>query len=447
MRIIKTTLMSCAVLLLIHGCASTPSTSTEQSQPVIQATTHQELYRSAQEYFELWGESFSPTDLNKSYALFKKALKKQPDNIQYQKAFYLVLFATSILENQHNEAVLEKHFYATHPAIRPSIAAPAKSTFIKAKASNRPREELLPILQRAIQQQPYDPYPWLELSQIYAKQDKYWLAAATAKQAQNLDPESGAPSYQLGLQLNNIADARLCANNTKTLSQQAIKHISRASSKEPNNADYLYAQAYIYQVLDLMPLALMQVKKAIANEETQWNLRLHIQILLNLKKYKEAKELSRRLIKQFENNDGYLFLALGHAGLKEWGDSYDAYKIYKLHSKPSVYHDFILKWLANLDKNPQEVPGVPIFNSRGEWEHKVHKFIYSNSVEKEEDLLYQATNTCEKTLGHFFSAYKIWFNEDEPIELVKQHLLEAKSLRILRYPEYYWAQSLLEGLD
>ncbi|WNO10195.1 hypothetical protein [Teredinibacter sp. KSP-S5-2] len=447
MRRIKTTLISCAAVLLIHGCTNTPNTNTKQTHPLAQATTHQELYRSAQEYFELWGESFSPSDLNKSYTLFKQALKKQPDNIQYQKAFYLVLFATSILENQHDEAALEKQFNAIHPAIRPSIAAPAKSTFIKAKALNKPQEELLPILERAIQQQPYDPYPWLELSQIYAKQNHFWLAAAAAKQAQSLDLESGAPSYQLGLQLNNIADARLCANNTKALSQQAIKHISRASSKEPNNADYLYAQAYIYQVLDLMPLALMQVKKAIANKETQWNLRLHIQILLNLKKYKEAKELSRRLIKQFENNDGYLFLALGHAGLEEWGDSYDAYKNYTLHVKPSLYHSFILNWLHNIDNNKKDLPKLNSDTATNKWEHFIYDYVFAEKVNEEDNLLYLAENQCEKTLGHFFTAYRAWIKNSDKDDAVKHHLQQTKSLRILRYPEYYWAQSLLDGLN
>ncbi len=435
-----------AILILASILTGCNSTTPIKKIPEELATykTHQELYQSGQKSFEKWGKEFSYSELKNSYDYFKGAIEIQPDNIQYQKAYYLVLFARSILESNITEAQLIKMFNLIHPVVQASIAAPAKSTYIRGKAQKEEPDILIGHLTRAIYQQPYDPYPWLELSSLYEKQHNFWLSAATAKQATALE-DSAAAEFKVGTQLNNLAKQKKCSDNWKPYKHQAIKHIASASAKEPDNANYLYSQAYLYQTLGLMPLSLMQVKKSLEIKKGYWPTRLYTQVALSLKKYELAETLSTQLINEYNRHDGYLFKSMSYAGRHQWEAAREALQHYIEKDKPTINHHVIHSWITNLASDQKIYPQLQNLPANTEWEILIKDFFNGETLKTEKDLNYFASNSCERSIGHFYNAYKFWLNADIPS--TERQLLDAINYPSLQFTEHYWAEIILHYIQ
>lgn len=435
--------LALATILTIVSCGTTPSKTTTTNLPRYQ--THQDYYKAGQASFDKWGEEFSYTELKTSFNYFRKAIKQQPDNIQYQKSYYLVLFARSILESHISEDALIEMFDLIHPAVQASIAAPAKSTYIREKSQKESAAILTEHLTRAIRQQPYDPYPWFELSDLFEKQNNFWLAAATAKQAAMLGEESAKAKFKVGTQLNNLAEQKKCNDDWKPYKHQAIKHIAAASAMEPGNANYLYSQAYLYQTLGLMPLSLMQVKKSLDIKETYWPTRLYAQVALALKKYELAENLSNKIIETYGREDGYLFKSMSFAGRNRWAEAQEEFEHYIKKGQPKVNSYVILSWISNLASDEKKHPEFNQHWANTSWEKLIKDFFNNETLEDENNLNHYASNLCEQSLGHFYNAYKFWL--DGNIPATERQLIDTVSHRSLQFAEVYWAEIILAHLQ
>lgn len=177
------------------------------------------------EQYNRWEQTEQLMPLLLAERLFAKSLAMQPDNINIQQAHYDTLMWASFWKNDYSEQEVEAAFNALNPLIRQDVSPPAKISYARL-SGDASADTLIPILFRAIQQQPRNAHTWKELSEQYAEKEHDWMAVAAAEHAVKYAPDDPENNQRLAYAINGVIESRACNFEQKPLLKRSAYYLS-----------------------------------------------------------------------------------------------------------------------------------------------------------------------------------------------------------------------------
>lgn len=431
--------------LLLSGCNSTPvkdesRASNKYSPSQDNTLTPFALYEKAQSFYTLWDTHKKREDLEEAYRYSKAAYNARPFNLVAQKLYYTVLVNLGFQFDDVTEDELALAFDALHPNVKADSAAPAKILYARNIRLKAEADALVPYLYRAIKQKPNDAHTWRQLSEQLAVLGQYDLSISSANIGNHIEPNTDYSSFAVAKAYNNKIESGECFYSDVTSIKRAAFHSAKSAKiKESDYANGFVALQYLR--LGLYPLAHQFAVKANDKTHDKWSTTLLVDILLNLKRYNQALELTI----QNGKRDPYLvalsesMLALSESRL------HDARLWYqKSYNNKSIYHVLVENWLTSLIEGKNVPINISPELPNNPWEKSLGTFLKYPNIFKSSHLIEKATNVCRKTDAHFYTAMQFW--REGNIGAAKKHLELTKKQGVPRYREHILADLIIDLL-
>ncbi|ABD81685.1 hypothetical protein [Saccharophagus degradans] len=395
------------------------------------------------EQYNRWEQTEQLMPLLLAEKLFAKSLAMQPDNINIQQAHYDTLMWASFWKNDYSEQEVEAAFNALNPFIRQDVSSPAKISYARL-SGDASADTLIPILFRAIQQQPRNAHTWKELSEQYAEKEHDWMAVAAAEHAVKYAPDDPENNQRLAYAINGVIESRACNFEQKPLLKRSAYYGAKAAAADKENADTAGLVGLQYLRLGLHPLAHKFAAQAYSLEQDAWNGSLLIDTYINLNKYQEAAELAQTLLSNgLKYAEPYRDFALYKASTGHWDEASLEYRKLVKKDPENIYYNLIANWLQSISNNtplPLMLENVQLNN---DWEKILYNYLTAEKAPATTPVD-QAKDVCELADAHFYTAMRFWRDGDSA--KTQQHLKLARKQGATWFQEHFWAGVLLKEL-
>ena len=248
-------LLLCASLLILLGCQA----SLQQKQtPLVSPVSPQDaesLLKLAQNAQQQWQDKGDRQALLRAYRLLQQAYALRHDNINVQYAYYTSAFALAASTIELSKEDVKQLFDTLHPVVKSASPSPLRLDYMELTKNGATNEALAKLLIKGIEQSPHDPYLWSQYANVIYDQQQYFLAAAAAKHAHQLDEDNPVYLYQISHALDALSQRHSCTYDEQTLTSKAVKYANEASKNAAENGYYLSQVSYLYFKLGLVPLA------------------------------------------------------------------------------------------------------------------------------------------------------------------------------------------------
>ena len=432
-------------LLILTACNTTPT----KPSSLTETRTHFEIGSQA---FEQYRSSGATSELNTALIHLDQAREQTPDNIYYQKMYYLALYISTGMQQNLSEFDTLKSLYNTlHPIVQADTPPPSRLRWLAAQDTEDDLTALTPVLQDMIREQPRNAQSWHTLSEHYEQRKLYWLAIYASQQANQLLPNNPDIMYQLGDSLNDIIQQSDCRYEQREYAKLAVGYIAKAAAKKPSQLYYDNASLQ-YLRLGLFPLAYLQAKKAWELEQNHWTAWHFGTAAIFNKRYEEALQAADHLINSEKENSAYSLKAQAHIGLGQTEQANKALTTLVESAantegkKPSATpkEDPLLviqaSWIGALINRQN-----PSINTIGlgetSWQETIVAQVKAKQVEP--SLSSYAANECQLTEAYFYQAYIHWLN-NKP-EKSRALLQKARDSSATLYDEFIWATIILDS--
>lgn len=429
------------IALTLSSCGSN---APKQDAPVFKKPlTAFDYFDMGVEQYDRWQQTEQIMPLLLAEKLFGKSLAMQPDNINIQQAHYDTLMWASFWKKDYSEEAVETAFNALNPLIRQDVSPPAKITYARLSGKAE-ADALIPILFRAIQQQPRNAHTWKELSEQYAELEQDWMAVAAAEQAVKYAPEDPDNNERLAYAINGVIESRACNFEQKPLLKRSAYYGAKAAAADKENSDTAGLVGLQYLRLGLHPLAHKFALHAYTLQQDAWNGSLLIDTYLNLNKYQEASELAQTLLNNgLDYAEPYRDFALYKASISDWDQASLDYRELVKKDPDNIYYSLIANWLQSISNNtplPLMLDKVQLNN---DWEEILYNYL--TAVEAPATTpVDQAKDACELADAHFYTAMRFWRDGDK--EKMQEHLKLTRKQNATWFQEHFWAGVLLKQL-
>ncbi|MCB1668363.1 MAG: hypothetical protein KDI24_08390 [Pseudomonadales bacterium] len=389
-----------------------------------------------------------PALLTEAVSEYKKALDRHPDNILIQKSYYQAVFQKAMLVDKSVTEEVRAAYLKLHPLIKVTLSHPELLKFFFKMDAGADHHELIDLLQTILVYQPRSDVVWGMLSDLYSRQEKYWLAAAASQRALQLAPNYPPYLFDLGSRINSIAEGTECVYDERTLLKASVRYMAKAAAKDKTKQIYTDTTSLQYLRLGLFPLAYSEAKKAHQIQEDAWSTGHLFDAALHMGFFNEISPLAEQLVVEFDDIGGYEGQAL-HALFS--GKKQAAFK--HLLRYRELYGNNILvelrtRWIAGI--TGQEYPPVLLnqLEAENEWQQRIldytKAFSSGDVVVGRESLVKAAITGCEKTEAYFYTAYFYWL--DGNTDKARKHIQKVNSGTATRYSEYLWSKVLADIL-
>lgn len=427
------------ISVLAAGCNTLP---TKQQTPNLNLTTQEHLDIASQDLAN-WEELNDKAALSSAVIHLEAALRNNPQHPAIQTVHYKKLLEETWRVRHKITDELKSAYSRLHPHVKNVVLAPSVIDYLNALVQRRDAKELTDILKKVISVQPRNAHVWNMLSEHYSDQKKHWLAAAAAKQAHQLRPETPAYNYQLGLSIADITLMSDCHYDEKELAKRSISYLNKAVVVGKKRL-YISKASLLYLRLGLFPLAHHQAKKAYLMEEKRWTATLYAESAIHLNRYDEAKPVVLQMLSKYKNYEAYEILARFAAKDKNWPEAVKQMLNYREKQGNSVLDELRTRWILGLAGNGSEFKDLNQLKADSPWAKTIRDYFVTStggeSAVKNDFLINQSKNGCQLTEAHFYTAYKYWLQNDKNTAIM--YLNKTLDGSAKRYYEYYWAKVL-----
>lgn len=386
-----------------------------------------------------WEADLQLHDLVHANALYRDLYHERPDDINFQWGYYFTSIVLSSLgigpSWEENNALFSK----LSPAAKSNLASPGRLAYLDGLKAEEDNEALVSHLKKAIEQHPLDGFSWYHYSMIMEDNKSHWFSVALAKQAYLLNSESEEYAFQVADALNDVIQSSECIYEQEELSKKAASYYTKAAFLNPQEQVYIDNIALQYLRLGVIPIAYAKSKEAFEMSPNAWNADHYAVSSLLLRKYDEAGYAANALLNDMNDVSAFGTHAMLAASKGEWNGAVAHYEQFMSNSAASFYESLVYLWLLGISGAQAGLDFQSVAAST-EWEKSILHFL-SDADAHPNVLVDLASDRCEKTEAHFYTAMKHWFLGDE--SAVKSHLTHAVEYRNTLFIEYMWATILL----
>ncbi|WP_101759872.1 lipopolysaccharide assembly protein LapB [Oceanicoccus sp. KOV_DT_Chl] len=429
-------LLLLSTIIALANCAGT-STSRQAAAP-------NSIYQTLElgdKAFNRWQQFEDYQALLDAEKYYGDALQSLPDNVNIQRAYYLTLYPLTFSNWTLWHKKLDTHFNNINPLLKADLTPPSLLAHQELYQANQSVDKRIRTLKKAIQEQPESFRAWFFLSSAYEENGQLDLALDAALKSALLNPQSAEAAFQAGDMYRQLSQVNNCIYEHPSLSTKAIKYTAKATSRQPENNYYQAALATLYNQIGLYPLALQIAQKARSQEDNQLNTEILGHTYLGMQNYSAAQIEFSKLLNTHHAIFAYQYIAQTTAIRGEWQLAYEQLRNSSGAGENDFYLSIIQQWVNQLSlSQPDQKISIPT-TSTTPWETSIKSYL--NQPSERHSLIYQASNSCEKTEAHFYTAMKLWTEGD--VENANKSLQAVIKLKNYSYPEYQWARILLQS--
>lgn len=425
------------LLVGLHGCGA--QSGKQQHRPQNSDTpSAEEQSRIADAAVERWQESEQVADLEIALFHYADLHRRHPDNVLWQRSYYQTLFWQVASKHQRPTAELEALFSQLNPLVREELSPPSTIIYLAAITRKAPPQQLIPLLQQMVKDQPSSPYAWGRLAVLYTQVRQPWLSLAAAQRANALDPENADYWFLMGRNLQRIAAAEGCLYSESAYNKKSATYFAKAAVKDKSVRN-LSASASAYLDLGLFPLAYSEAKKAYETSAEPISRYYYAQAAEYMQMPGETARLAHEMLRGEPDPSAHEILARLSAREKQWDQAASHMRQFVKSNEKDLLAGLRLQWLEQL--TGQAGSASPPDTSWPTWYKTVFTFISDTQRQPAgfdpNFLTDRAKTPCEVTEAHFYTAYAHWLRKDRPRAL--QHLQLTVQSEAKGYTEYLWA--------
>jgi tetratricopeptide (TPR) repeat protein len=430
--IIRILLLSC--LIWLHGC----NTQAVKPQKRVELGLGAKHFQIAQFSFEQARNTADTRLLAFSVEHYQKAALYYSDNVFVQKNHYLARFMHDYIIHQSPSETLISQFEQLNPVIKPDLKPPSYIYYLGHTDKLGLDSQALSLLKTAINDNPYNASMWYQLSIHHREQEQPELATFAAQRAFELAVQNPTYQQQLALSLDDVNDKSHCAFENQALLSASARYFASSAQQQADQLSFDNAGLQFLR-LGLFPLAYEYANEAYRLEKNHWTITHYLEASLALKRYQEAEQAM--LSYQQYVNDAKLTEEAAMIAFAQANPSQAALLMkQQRQSWNNILVELRTRWIHALSNHAYEHQSLYSITPRNSWEGTVREFFEPKKglTVPADYLLKQASNGCEKTEAHFYTAYKLWSEGD--LQSARIHLKKTLGESATLYYEYKWAR-------
>ncbi|WP_048694119.1 tetratricopeptide repeat protein [Catenovulum maritimum] len=439
---------SLVILSQLIACSSTPNSGTANlSVNSPKSGLPINYFQLGKQSYQLWTEEeSSELLLAQAYKYLEQAYQQQADQVNIQYYLYRVMSASALVNKKFEKQKTETLFTQLHPVLYPDLTAPAFIEYLLLKDRQDPEQvdytAQLNLVKKAIKQNPYSPYQWLILSELYEKSGQADLAVASANIANLKQPDTPAYMYQLGSALNTRAEASQCVYAELEQVSRSALYLAKASKLAKNTPEYTEFAAFQYLRLGLFPISFQLAKASFEAKPSYWSALIYAESALLLKKYQDVEIAIKSLRENYNVIAANRIQVLMQIELHQTDNIISSIK-QMLDAKQFDSFDIYLSIYADQTLNLSEKQSITY--SRFKPDDPIVRFLKSAQKESMDELRQQITSPCSQSDIEFFIGFKALIQQN--YLLAQQQFELVLQQKAYRQSSYFWARALLNSKE
>ena len=381
---------------------------------------------------------FDIQKLRKASIMFHALATRHPENILVQENYYRSVFMRDFLVLGEPSAEANEVFETLNPLVQQTFNPPSFIHYLVLEETAEFNNQRMAALLTSIKEQPFSASLWVNLSREYEAQKLWWLAAATAQRAVELESDNPEYIYQLGDSINDIIQTSACYYDERKLALGAVKRIAKAAQVTQSQL-HLDNTGLQYLRIGLFPLAYQHAKKAYEIERNVWTADHYFHSALLLNRYAEASTILQENLNYWDHPEElHAMLSVGQGARGVEANSF----AHSTEFKNNVMFLARSHWVDALFSQQTEQPDFWLAETSNRWDRAVQSRLVGQIDSKE--FLSLAKNGCERTEAYFYDAYYAWLQGD--IGEARKQLKQVREQTATLYYEYLWAPLVLKSL-
>ena len=392
-----------------------------------------------EEHLQRFYRTNSIADMKGAVTAARQLYRVKPDDIRSQDKFYKVLFQHDFILLEYASPELNTLFGDLDKNLQPLLSPPEMIAWYL----NQYQSGVIKDLRNLMQRYPGNRHVLTALAAAYNETEQYWMASAVSSQAMRLYSNNADLQEELGYALKQVASADGCRYNHKSLMRSAATHMAKAAVNDPT--EYRYSESsYLFLSLGIVPLAKREAELALKTEDGRYARAALADVAAVAGDFATAfeqtninnKGLSETTIQEYRAMY-YFQQAEADNMLAEFNQQKD------IAGKKAILDELRARWmtaLAGVAYTP-----TPIEETTAElpWLKTIKEYFlsYEQGQGDADYLIAQASDVCERSEAHFYTAYRFWL--DGETEKALEQLKLSRKQPAYFYYEYIW-QPLIE---